>query len=35
MRQTLKVAGRLREEAVEPSARDALLAAFRGWKRDA
>jgi len=34
MRQTLKAAGRLREEAVAPSARDALLAAFRSWKRD-
>lgn len=33
MRQTLRVAGRLREEAVPPAERDALLAAFRGWKR--
>jgi len=33
MRQALKVAGRLREEAVAPAARDALLAAFHGWKR--
>jgi len=33
MRQTLRVAGKLREEALAPGARDALLAAFRGWKR--
>ncbi|MBI5068016.1 MAG: zf-HC2 domain-containing protein [Deltaproteobacteria bacterium] len=33
MRQTLRVAGALREEAVAPAAREALLAAFRGWKR--
>ena len=33
MRQVLKAAGKLREEAIAPEARDDLLAAFRGWKR--
>lgn len=33
MRQVLKTAGKLREEAIAPEARDELLAAFRGWKR--
>jgi len=33
MGQTLRAAGTLRQEAVEPTARDALLAAFRDWKR--
>lgn len=32
MRRVLERAGELREDAVEPAARDALLAAFRGWK---
>jgi hypothetical protein len=27
------VAGRLTEERLAPEARDALLAAFRGWKK--
>jgi hypothetical protein len=33
MRQVLATAGRLGEESLEPDARDALLRAFRGWKR--
>jgi anti-sigma factor RsiW len=33
MRQVLESAGRLGEESLAPEARDALLAAFRGWKR--
>lgn len=33
MEQVAATAGRLREEDLEPGARDALLAAFRGWKR--
>jgi hypothetical protein len=32
MREVLRASGTLTEEAVEPAARDALLAAFRGWK---
>jgi predicted anti-sigma-YlaC factor YlaD len=31
--QVASTAGRLHEEDLEPGARDALLAAFRGWKR--
>jgi hypothetical protein len=34
IRATLRLAGRLGEEHIEPPARDALLRAFRGWKRD-
>jgi anti-sigma factor RsiW len=30
-RQTIRVLGRLPEESLSPEARDALLAAFRGW----
>jgi len=33
MRQVLAAAGELTEASVAPEARDALLAAFRGWKR--
>jgi anti-sigma factor RsiW len=32
-RQTIRVLGCLPEESVSPEARDALLAAFRGWSR--
>jgi anti-sigma factor RsiW len=34
MRETLRVTGGLREESLSPGARDALLDAFRGWKRE-
>jgi predicted anti-sigma-YlaC factor YlaD len=33
MRRTIEVSGRLTEEALEPSARDALIDAFRDWNR--
>ena len=33
IRVTIRGAGRLREEWLEPEARDVLLAAFRGWPR--
>jgi len=33
MRQTVRVLGRLPEESLSPEARDALLTAFRGWRR--
>ncbi|HEY6001914.1 MAG TPA: zf-HC2 domain-containing protein [Anaeromyxobacter sp.] len=33
MRQVVDGAGKLTEESIDPGARDALLAAFRGWKR--
>jgi anti-sigma factor RsiW len=33
MRMTIRLVGRLREEDLEPPARDALLAAFRDWRR--
>jgi anti-sigma factor RsiW len=32
-RQTIRILGRLPEEALSPEARDALLSAFRGWFR--
>ncbi len=32
MRLTIKAAGRLTEDTLEPAARDALLAVFRDWK---
>jgi predicted anti-sigma-YlaC factor YlaD len=35
MRSTIRVLGSLSEEAIEPQARDALLAAFRDWKSGA
>jgi anti-sigma factor RsiW len=34
MRITIRTLGRLPEETVSPAARDALLGAFRDWKRD-
>jgi anti-sigma factor RsiW len=33
MRETVRLTGRLREEDVRPAAREALLQAFRDWKR--
>lgn len=33
IRVTIRGAGRLREESLEPEARDELLAAFRGFRR--
>ncbi|HET7825986.1 MAG TPA: zf-HC2 domain-containing protein [Anaeromyxobacter sp.] len=33
MRQVVESARGVTEESIEPDARDALLAAFRGWKR--
>ena len=33
MRQTVRVLGRLSEASLTPEAREALLAAFRGWRR--
>ena len=33
MRQTVRALGRLREELLEPEARERLLAAFRDWRR--
>jgi hypothetical protein len=32
LRATLRATGRLSEESMDPSARDALLDVFRGWK---
>lgn len=32
MRQVVVTAGKVTEETIDPAARDALLAAFRGWK---
>ncbi|MFN2471548.1 MAG: anti-sigma factor [Gaiellaceae bacterium] len=32
IRTTIRLLGRLREDDVEPPARDALLEAFRGWR---
>jgi hypothetical protein len=34
MRLVIKASGRLSEETLGPTARDALLDAFRGWKRN-
>ena len=34
MRLVIKASGRLGEDDLEPAARDALLDAFRDWKRD-
>jgi len=31
MRSTIRLAGTLREEHLQPRAREALLHAFRGW----
>ena len=33
MRRTIAAVGRLREEDVPPETRDALLAAFRDWRK--
>jgi anti-sigma factor RsiW len=33
MRETIRLTGTLAEEHIEPGARDALRAAFRGWRR--
>lgn len=33
MRRIVERAGKLREESISPEARDALLAAFRAWKK--
>src|SRR5438105_1464265 len=33
MRETIRLAGRLTEESIEPAARRDLLSAFRDWKR--
>jgi anti-sigma factor RsiW len=35
MRETIRLTGRLAEDEVDAAARDALLAAFRGWKHRA
>lgn len=35
MRATIRATGTLSEQDVNPTARDALLTAFRGWKRKA
>ena len=34
MRLVIEASGRLSEETIDPLARDALLGAFRGWRRD-
>jgi anti-sigma factor RsiW len=34
MREVVRTLGRLTEESLSPRARDELLVAFRGWKRD-
>lgn len=34
MRETVRLAGTLREDELRPEMRDRLLAAFRGWKTD-
>jgi len=33
VRTVARLAGRLTEESIAPGAREALLAAFRGWKK--
>jgi anti-sigma factor RsiW len=33
MRETVNLAGRLSEETLPPGSKEALLEAFRGWKR--
>jgi predicted anti-sigma-YlaC factor YlaD len=32
MRETIRLTGELREEALDPALRDAAVEAFRGWK---
>lgn len=34
MRETVRLTGRLREQDLEPAARETLLRAFRDWHRD-
>jgi anti-sigma factor RsiW len=34
IRVVIKAGGRLTEQELDPAARDELLEAFRGWKRD-
>jgi anti-sigma factor RsiW len=34
IRTTIRLTGRLRADDLDPAARDALLHAFRAWKRD-
>ena len=34
MRTTIELTGRLEEESLDPSARDALLEAFRSWRAE-
>jgi anti-sigma factor RsiW len=34
IRLTIAATGELKEEEIEPAAREALLAAFRGWNQD-
>lgn len=34
MRQTIRLAGKLTEENIDPQARDTLLDVFRNWKRE-
>ena len=34
MRETIRLTGALRDEDLDPEARDRLLAAFRAWKRE-
>ena len=34
MRDTIRLTGALTEETIDPTARDALLRAFRDWPRD-
>jgi anti-sigma factor RsiW len=33
LRETIRLTGALAEEGLDPTARDALLAAFRDWRR--
>jgi hypothetical protein len=33
MRETVRLTGRLREQDLEPAARETLLEAFRDWRR--
>jgi len=35
MRETIRIAGMLREDDLDPRARDALLHAFRDWRSQA
>jgi predicted anti-sigma-YlaC factor YlaD len=33
MRQTIRLAGKLTEDSIDPQARDELLQVFRNWKK--